>query len=62
MVTKAQAKATAKYEKENYDKVMVRLKKGTKDRIQATGNTLNGFITQAVYDQLEIFERRKALE
>ena len=58
----AHMRATKKYEQANYDKVLIRLKKGTKDRIQATGNTLNGFITQAVYDQLEIYERRKKLE
>ena len=58
----AHMRATKKYEQANYDKVMVRLKKGMKDRIQATGNTLNGFIVQAVYDQLETIERRKELE
>lgn len=51
-VSKAQARATAKYEQENYDKVLLRLPKGTKDRIKATGNTVNGFIVKAVLERL----------
>lgn len=52
-VSEAQMKATAKYEKENYDKVLVRFPKGTKERIQATGETVNGFIVSAVNEKLE---------
>lgn len=51
-VSSSQMKATAKYEKENYDKVLVRFPKGTKDKILATGSTVNGFIVAAVNDKL----------
>ncbi len=36
-VSESQKRATAKYEKENYDKVLVRFPKGTKNRIKDTG-------------------------
>lgn len=51
--SKAQRKATAKYEKENYDKVLLRLEKGKKDTIKAhaeeQGETLNSYIKTAIY-------------
>ena len=34
-VSKAQQKAVGKYEKENYDKVLLRLQKGSRDKIKA---------------------------
>ena len=52
-VSKAQMKATATYEKKNYDKVLVRFPKGTKDKIVETGSSLNGFIVSAVNEKLE---------
>lgn len=51
--SEAHMRATAKWEKQNYDKVLVRFPKGTKDRIIETGSTLNGFIVSAVNDKLE---------
>lgn len=52
-VTEAQKRATAKYEKENYDKVLVRFPKGTKERILETGaSSINGFIVDAVQEKL----------
>lgn len=51
--SKAQVKAVRKYESANYDKITLMLPKGTKDRIKASGNTLNGFITKVVLEQLE---------
>ena len=42
----------ANYEADNYDKVLTRLPKGTKARIQATGATVNGFISEATLDRL----------
>lgn len=51
-VSEAQMRATAEYEKKNYDKVLVRFPKGTKDKIVETGNSLNGFIVTAVMEKL----------
>lgn len=58
-VTDAQARATAKWESANYDRVLIRFPKGTKDRIQATGHTVNGFVKQAVLQALESIEKTK---
>ena len=52
-VSEAQKRATAKFEKERYDKILVRLPKGTKERIKATGETVNGFITRVVEKELK---------
>lgn len=52
-VSKAAQKATEKYKKENYDRVLVLLPKGTKEQIQASGETVNGFINKAVMERLE---------
>lgn len=52
-VSKAQKAATAKYEKENYDKILVRFPKGTKENIKVTGETVNGFINKAVAERLK---------
>ena len=52
-VSEAQKKATEKYDKKAYDRILVKFPKGTKERIQNTGNTVNGFINQAVFEKLE---------
>ncbi len=53
-VSEAQKRATAKYEKINYDKVAARLPKGTKDRIMATGaKSVNSYIIECVLNDLE---------
>lgn len=51
--SEAHMRATAKWEKENYDKVLVRFPKGTKEKITETGSSLNGFIVTAVNEKLE---------
>lgn len=51
--TQAHMKATAKWEAANYDKVLIRFPRGTKDRITATGATVNGFTVSAVIDRLD---------
>ena len=51
--SEAHMRATAKWEKENYDKVLVRFPKGTKEKISKTGSSLNGFIVSAVNEKLE---------
>lgn len=52
-VSKAAQRATEKYAKENYDRILVKFPKGTKQQIQATGETVNGFINKAVAERLE---------
>lgn len=56
-VTEAQKRATAKYEKEKYDKVLTRFPKGTKERILNTGaDSINAFIIRAVNADLDRIE------
>ena len=56
-VSQAQKKATAKYEQQNYDKVLLRLEKGKKDKIELhaenRGESLNGFINKAIDEKME---------
>ena len=52
-VSKAQREATKRYEDKNYDNVLVRLPKGTKEKIQATGESVNGFINRVVKEELK---------
>ena len=42
--------------KENYDRVSITLPKGTKERIKATGESINGFIIRSVIAELERLE------
>ena len=47
-------RATAKWEKENYDKVLVRFPKGTKEDITNFGaKSINSFIVEAVKEKLK---------
>lgn len=49
----AHIRATTKWEKENYDKVLVRFPKGTKEQITSSGaKSINGFIVEAVKEKL----------
>ena len=51
--SEAHIRATTKWEKENYDKVLVRFPKGTKDKIIESGaKSVNGFIVEAVQEKL----------
>ena len=53
-VSKAQKKATANYEAKNYDKILTRFPKGTKEKIKETGaNSINNFIVLAVKNELK---------
>ena len=42
--------------RENWDSITCKLPKGTKDRIQAQGLTINGFVNQLVLDKLDELE------
>lgn len=46
--------------RETYDRISVTLPKGTKDRIQAQGLTINGFVNQLVLAELERLEASTA--
>lgn len=61
MVDARQAKKTLEkqykrqndYIKNNYDRISVTLPKGTKERIAATGESINGFINRLIAEALE---------
>lgn len=53
---KSRVKRQNEKAKENYDRISVMLPKGTKDRIQAQGLTINGFVNQLVLEKLEELE------
>lgn len=53
---KSRVKRQNEKAKENYDRISVMLPKGTKDRIQAQGLTINGFVNQLVLDRLDELE------
>ena len=56
-VSKAQLKAVAKYDDKAYDKFLIRVPKGDKERIQAYAETraesLNGFVVRAIAEAME---------
>ena len=53
-VSEAQKRATAKFEKERYDKILTRFPKGTKEKILSTGaKSLNSFIISADNEKIE---------
>lgn len=62
-ITPAQRKAVGKYEKENYDKVLLRMPKGERDKIKdsadAVGQSVNVYIMEAVRDRIEREANRK---
>lgn len=47
----------AEYESINYDKVLIRFPRGTKDRIKALGFSVNGFTVDAVKDRINSMEQ-----
>ena len=62
--SKAQQKAVAKYMKNNYDEIKVRVSKGNKDIIKAhaesNGESLNGFVNRAIDETMERDKGNKA--
>lgn len=51
--SKASIEAQNRYDAKAYDRVLIRFPKGTKDRIIATGATVNGFTVRAVLQALD---------
>lgn len=55
--SKAQQKAVAKYMKNNYDELKIRVSKGNKDIIKAhaaeQGESLNGFVNRAIDEAMK---------
>ena len=60
--TESQRKATAKYQKEHYEDIRLRVKKGEKDIIkehaEKQGESLNAFIKRAIERQIEEDEKK----
>lgn len=56
-VSKAQQKAVAKYMKNNYDELKVRVPKGRKDIIKVhaekNGESVNGFVNRAINETMQ---------
>jgi len=56
-VSKAEQRAVAKYVKNNYDRIEVKVHKGKKPELQAhaesIGESLNGFINRAIDEAIE---------
>ncbi len=56
-VTKAQQKAVGKYETANYDKVLLRLAKGEREKIKehagSTGMSLNAYIVSLIEEDMK---------
>ena len=59
-VTKAQQRAVGKYEKEIYDKVLLRLPKGNREKIKAhaqqKGMSLNAYIVDLIEKDMKTEE------
>jgi len=55
-ISKAMHKANEKYNKNNYDTILIRVKKGEKELLQTVaherGESLNKFITQAINERI----------
>ena len=56
-ITAAQRASVAKYESKAYDKILLRIPKGEREQIKAAadaaGESLNGYIVQAVRDRMQ---------
>ena len=57
MVSKAQQRATAKYNAANYDRIEIKVPKGDKEIIAqaaaAAGQSVNAFINEAIREKME---------
>lgn len=48
----ARMAANERWEAKAYDRVLIRFPKGTKERIQGTGESVNGYVVRVVLDSL----------
>ncbi len=64
--SKAQQRAVAKYMKNNYDELKVRVPKGDKDKIKAhaecKGESVNGFVKRAIDETMERDNTKKGVK
>jgi predicted HicB family RNase H-like nuclease len=55
-ITPAQRKAVGRYERDNYDKVLLRMPQGERERMKeaadAAGQSLNAYILDAIRDRM----------
>lgn len=58
--SKASIEAQNRYDAKAYDRVLIRFPKGTKDRITATGETVNGIVKRLVLSWLDTQEGHHA--
>lgn len=62
--SKAQQKAVAKYMKNNYDEIKLRVPKGEKEKIkshaESNGESINGFVNRAIDETMERDKANKA--
>lgn len=62
--SKAQQRAVAKYMKNNYDELKVRVPKGKKEKIKAaaesSGKSLNGYINEAIDEKMQSEQEEKS--
>lgn len=56
----ARIAANERWEAKAYDKVLIRFPKGTKERIQDTGETINGYVVRCVLTSLDASEATRA--
>ena len=56
-LTEAKKKANAKYDKAHYDTFLLKLRKGEKEKVmafaRAQGKSMNGFIKDLIYREME---------
>ena len=61
--SKAQQRAVAKYMKNNYDELKIRVAKGDKEKIKThaenKGESINGFVKRAIDETIERDEKNK---
>ena len=52
-VSKAKQDSNRRWDKANYDQILIKVPKGTKELIKQTGtNSINGYIKEAIYARL----------